>query len=199
MNTKFSLLALSLLLTAGAMVNCGNDDNDEPQPNEEQTKPETQAPSVAGIYGGWTWGSNEYAPYIPSEGDTLTITVNPANPSLCDLSYESPTWGNATLKNVSLKLQNDSIFVLSKPITATIREDLSAWDFSAPVDSVAMPNRNPQSGTTTVKNYPIVLVSGVIYPSHWQIDFDAYLVPRSQHVQHMSFRNGHIPAGQPEN
>ena len=194
MNTRFSLLAMSLMLTATLTVGCGSDDDPQPQ-TPEQDIPEQQ-PTLAGKYGGWTLGSNEYAPYIPSEGDTIIVTQNPSNPSLCDLYYVSPTWGTATLKNVSVEVQQDSIFVLSKTITATIREDHSAWDFSAPVDSIAMPNRNPQAGTTTIKNYPIVLTSGVIYPSHWQVDFKAYLVPRSEHIQSMSFRSGSIPQSQ---
>lgn len=187
MNKKISFIAMALLCNAALIVGCGDDD---PQPNEP-VPVEPTGTHLAGIYGGWTLGSNEYASYIPSEGDTLTISLTNAEGTSCDLTYVSPTWGTTTLKGVSV-ITNDTAFLLSKPITATIRPDHSAWDFSAAVDSIAMPNRNPQSETVTVKNYPIVLTSGTVSldAKTWEINFTTYLVPRSEHIQWMSFRNG---------
>ena len=201
-------MTVALLLSSSLAISCGSDD--EPQPNtpEQPTQqpvagsdddPQPNTPeqptqqSVAGTYGGWTLGSNDYAAYIPSEGDTLVISLADNSDNLCNLTYSSPTWGTATLTGVSV-VKNDTAYLFSKPVTATLREDHSAWDFSATVDSIAMPNRNPQTEEMTIKNYPFVLTSGTMSldGKNWQIDFDAYLVPRSAHVQHMSFRNGLI-------
>ncbi len=188
MNKKLLFAALAAVLSL-SFVAC---DNDEKEENEPVNNPVV---SLAGDYEGWTLGSNAYAPYIPSEGDRLSITLTNAEGTLCNLTYASETWGTTTLTDVAIE-QNDTAFVFSKPITAIIRQDHSAWDFSATPDSIAMPNRNPQGGGATVSNYPIVLTSGYMLTGldKWQIDFKAYLVPRSEHTMTMSFRNGSIPA-----
>ena len=188
MKKDMKMMCAALLLCCGFAVSCGSDD--DPQPNHSG---EPSQATLAGTYGGWTWGSNDHAAYIPSEGDTLFISQTTDNATSCTLTYTSPTWGTTTLANVTVT-KNDTAYVFAKPITAVLREDHSAWDFSAAVDSIAMPNRNPQAGTVTIKNYPIVLTGGTMSLDckNWQIDFDAYLVPRSAHIQHISFRNGHI-------
>lgn len=189
MNRKISFLAAALMLGATFVSSC-KDDNEDPQPIIDPVV------SLAGTYEGWTWGSNAYAAYIPSEGDKLTIVSlgsDASGNSTVDLVYESETWGKTTLKTVSVT-KNDTAYIFSKPITATIRQDHSAWDFSAQVDSIAMPNRNPGSSEVTISNYPIVLTEGFISLdlSNWQIDLKAYLVPRSEHTMNMSFRDGKI-------
>lgn len=189
MNRKISFLAAALMLGAAFVSSC-KDDNEDPQPIIDPVV------SLAGTYEGWTWGSNAYAAYIPSEGDKLTIVSlgsDASGNSTVDLVYESETWGKTTLKTVSVT-KNDTAYIFSKPITATIRQDHSAWDFSAQVDSIAMPNRNPGSSEVTISNYPIVLTEGFMSLdlSNWQIDLKAYLVPRSEHIMNMSFRDGKI-------
>lgn len=190
-------MAFALLLSTGFVSSCSDGDDNGSQLPENPTSP-TETVTVAGVYGGWTLGSNEYAGFIPSDNDTLTITLTNQEGTLCDLSYKSDTWGMATLKGVAVS-RNDTAYVFSKPVTPTIREDHSAWDFSADVDSIAMPNRNPQAGTVAIKNYPFTLVAGTMSldKGSWQFDFKAYLVPRSEHIQMMSFRNGHVPSTQP--
>ncbi len=178
-------MALVLTLTLG-LVGC----NDEDETVEPIIGPVLSLP---GTYTGWTWGSNKYASFIPSEGDALTIELTNEAGTLCNLHYVSPTWGDALIKDVTITT-NDTAYFFSKPIEATILADHSAWDFSAPVDSVAMPNRNPDGGTATVSNYPIVLTSGFMNfkLDNWQVDFRAFLVPRYEHIMDMSFRDGHI-------
>lgn len=189
MKKIISLVVLALLMTAGTAISCSSDDEKADEP-----KPITPTDNIE-RYQGWTWGSNEYAGFIPSDGDSLLITPANANYTLCSITYKSETWGTATLDDVRI-VKNDTAYLFLKPITASIRDDHSAWDFSAAVDSIAMPNRNPQAGTVTVKNYPIVLTSACLSldKTRWQFDFDTYLVPRSEHVQHISFRNGHTPS-----
>ncbi len=189
MNRKISLLAVALMLGTAFVSSC-KDDNDDPQPIIDPVV------SLAGSYEGWTWGSNAYAPYIPSEGDKLTIVSlgsDASGNSTVDLVYESATWGKTTIKAVNVT-KNDTAYIFSKPITATLRQDRSAWDFSAQVDSIAMPDRNPESSEHPVRNYPIVLTEGFMSldMSDWQIDLKAYLVPRSEHTMDMSFRDGKI-------
>ncbi len=189
MNRKISFLAVALMLCAAFISSC-KDENDEPKPIIDPVA------SLAGTYEGWTWGSNAYAAYIPSEGDKLTIVSlgsDASGNSTCDLVFESETWGKATIKTVSVT-KNDTAYIFSKPITATLREDRSAWDFSAKVDSIAMPNRNPSTSEVVISNYPIVITKGFMSLdlSNWQIDFNAYLVPRSAHTMSMSFRDGKI-------
>jgi len=189
MNRKISLLAVALMLGTAFVSSC-KDDDDDPQPTIDPVV------SLAGTYEGWTWGSNAYAAYIPSEGDKLTIVSlgsDASGNSTVDLVYESETWGKTSIKAVSVT-KNDTAYIFSKPITATLRQDRSAWDFSAQVDSIAMPNRNPDSSEQTVNNYPIVLTEGFMSLdlSNWQIDLKAYLVPRSEHTMNMSFRDGKI-------
>lgn len=197
MKKTIPFMALALTLAMGFATSCGDDETDEPRPIEPTEEPKPEEPTtqdiLSGTYGGWTQGSNEYAPYIPSEGDTLTIEVTNAEGTLCNLHYMSPTWGDAVLTGVSVE-KNDTAYLLSKPITATLLEDHSAWTFSAQVDSIAMPNRNPQSQAVTVKNYPITLENGFISLDlkNWEINFKAYLVPRSGHTQNMCFRDGRI-------
>ena len=189
MNTKNTLLAIALMLCTGFVVSCGNDDEEE-QPIPEEP---IDQPTLGGKYGGWTQGSNDYAAYIPSDGDTLTVTLTNEAGTRCDLRFVSPTWGEAVLKDISI-IKNDTAYLLSKPIEALLRDDHSAWDFSAPVDSIAMPNRNPQTETVTIKNYPITLEDGYfnLDGTDWAINFKAYLVPRSAHIQKMCFRDGKI-------
>ena len=185
----FLLMALALLCSV-SFVSCGDGENvDEPI-----VDPVT--PKLEGTYTGWILGSNQYAPYIPSEGDQLTIKLlgsDAHGQATCRLTLVSETWGTATFDAVGVT-KTATGYVFSKPVTATLREDHSAWDFSAAVDSIAMPNRNPQSGTVTVSNYPIVLTNGTmsLECDKWQFDFTAYLVPRTGHVMTMSFRNGSI-------
>lgn len=191
MNKRTLVMAMSMFLVAGLVAGCSKSEKEE-SPTEEPT-----SATLAATYRGWTLGSNAYAPYIPSEGDELTIELTNVIGTLCNLTYVSETWGTAVLKDVSVT-RNDTAYILSKPVVATIRQDHSAWDFSAAVDSVAMPNRNPQGGDVTIKNYPVVLTQGYIATTldRWQVDFKAYLVPRSEHTMTMSFRNGSIPPAQ---
>lgn len=193
MNKRITWMVLSLLLCTGFAISCGDDDEQKPG----QTPETPTVNTLAGKYGGWTLGSNAYSSFIPSENDTLTIVLTNKEGTLCSLTYESETWGTVTLADVSV-VKNDTAYLFSKPRTATLREDRSAWDFSAAVDSIAMPNRNPQTEEVTVKNYPLVLTEGFMSldGKRWQIDFDAFLVPRSAHTMHMSFRDGHIQAPQ---
>lgn len=189
MNKRTIFMALAMFLVAGLVVSCSKSEKEE-QPTDDPVPA-----ALAGTYSGWTLGSNAYAPYIPSEGDALTIELTNAAGTRCNLTFVSDTWGKATLKDVAI-VKNDTAYLFSKPITATIRNDHSAWDFSAPVDSIAMPNRNPQGGAATTANYPIVLTSGrySLDLQRWQMDFKAFLVPRSEHTMSMSFRNGSIPS-----
>lgn len=186
MNWKFASLALALMLATGFVCSC-SDEDEKPEPIIDPVY------TLSNTYTGWTQGSNEYAAYIPSEGDTLIIKVTNATSTLCDLHFISPTWGEAVLKDVTITL-NDTAYIFNKPIVATLLEDHSAWTFSAPVDSIAMPNRNPQTEIVTIKNYPITLEGGFMnrYCDNWEIKFKAYLVPRSGHTQNMCFRDGHI-------
>ena len=184
-NICFFVCALALTL---GFVACNDDDN----PKDPEINPVLSLP---GTYTGWTWGSNAYAAFIPSEGDALTIELTNVAGTRCNLHYVSPTWGDAVITDVAIST-NDTAYIFSKPIEAVLRDDRSGWDFSAPVDSVAMPNRNPSADAPTVSNYPIVLTSGFMNfkLDNWQVDFTAYLVPRSGHTMNMSFRDGHIEA-----
>ena len=191
-------MAVALVIGSTAFIACGGDedeatprDPEQPTPIEQPDDPEQ--PSLAGTYTGWTLGSNPYASYIPSDNDVLTITVTNAEGTLCDLTYTSETWGTATLRGVAVASTAEG-YTFSKPVEATLRDDRSQWDFSAQVDSIAMPNRNPQAEAATVSNYPIVLTAGTMSADRttWQFDFQAYLVARSGHIQNMSFRSGHI-------
>ncbi|MBQ7444011.1 MAG: hypothetical protein IJS59_09165 [Bacteroidaceae bacterium] len=192
MKKTVAIMALAVLAAAATIGSCGKDEELTPNPTPEQPEPAAD-PMPAGTYSGWTLGSNEYAAFIPSDGDALTISFPYADDALCDITYTSETWGTATIKKVAYA-STDAGFTFAKPITATLRDDRSQWDFSAPVDSIAMPNRNPQGGTATVGHYPIVLTGGTMSTDRqtWQFDFVAYLVPRSAHMQNMSFRSGTI-------
>ena len=190
-NKTILFLSAAIIMAAGFVMSCSKDnDNDTP------VTPPAQEDALDLKLVGWTWGSNKYAPYIPSDGDSLTIfATNTAN-TRCILVYASPTWGVATLVDVNVE-KNDTAYIFSKPITATIREDHSAWDFSAKTDTIYMPNRNPSTDEITVKPYPVVLTSGYMTiekPRRWQFDFEAYLVPKSEHTMSVSFRSGKIPA-----
>ena len=184
-NICFFVCALALTL---GFVACNDDDD----PKDPEIDPVLSLP---GTYTGWTWGSNAYAAFIPSEGDALTIELTNVAGTRCNLHYVSPTWGDAVITDVAIST-NDTAYIFSKPIEAVLRDDRSGWDFSAPVDSVAMPNRNPSADAPIVSNYPIVLTSGFMNfkLDNWQVDFTAYLVPRSGHTMNMSFRDGHIEA-----
>ncbi len=193
-NKTIILLAAAIIMAAGCIASCSKDNKDEEKPI---TPVHDEGLDLK--LGGWTVGSNPYASYIPSDGDSLVIFATKTDNSTCILVYSSPTWGVATLQNVKIE-KNDTAYIFSKPVTVTLREDRSAWDFSIePTDTFYIPNRNPQTEQFTVKPYPVTLSSGYLTldePRRWQFDFDAYLVPRSNHIQHVSFRNGHVPAMQ---
>lgn len=190
-NKTLTLLAAVLVVVAGFIASCSKEDSND------DVRPPVRDEGLDLKLGGWTVGSNAYASYIPSDGDSLVIFATKTDNSSCILVYSSPTWGVATLLNVKIE-KNDTAYLFSKPVTATLRDDRSAWDFSiAPIDTFYMPNRNPQAEELAVKPYPVTLTSGYLTietPHRWQFDFDAYLVPRSNHIQHVSFRSGRIPA-----
>ena len=156
MNKNIALLTLSLLLGAGFVTGCGNDEDDSQQPIEET---ETSKQLPAGTFVGWTEGSNPYAGYIPSANDSIVITRG--QNGFYELSYLSATHGRGVIKNVQVT-KNDTAFILQKPVTATINAEGTDFVFSQTPDTIAMPNRNPEGGTGSWKAYPATFDGGYL-------------------------------------
>lgn len=185
-----SLLLLAVVLAAGLIGSCSKDDDDEQSP-----RPQVNDVGLDLKLGGWTVGSNPRSSDVFSDGDSLVIFATKTDNSRCILVYSSPTWGVANLLNVKIE-QNDTAYLFSQPITATLREDRSAWDFSQPADTFYIINYEAAETEEMVKPHPVVLASGYMTieePRRWQFDFDAYLVQDEPYVQRVSFRSGRMP------
>lgn len=186
MNKKLAFMALSLLLSAGLVGSCGNDEKeDDPTPREEEVEPTPQEdePTVLlpeGTFVGWSEGSNPYAQYIPSAGDSIVITK--ANQGTYDVAYLSPTHGRGVIQGVNVT-KNDTAFLFKKPVSVSKNEAETAFVFSQVPDTIAMPNRNPQGGSATWANYPATLEGGYLTTDgkRWELTFKVFCNVRYIH------------------
>ena len=170
-------LFFSLIIACGMISVVACSDGDDNTPNSQQNTPSTLP---AGTFVSWTEGSNPYAGYIPSEGDQITIEL--VKEGLCNIKYVSEQHGTGTLTGVSIT-KTDSRYLFSKPITVQFSEDKTDFVFSQEPDRVTMPNRNPNGGEVTYKDYPFVLNSGwlSVDGKQWQFDMTAYCNVRYLH------------------
>lgn len=164
-------MALSLLLSAGFVGSCGDDDKeDDLTPNEN----ESTSKLPEGTFVGWSEGSNPYAGYIPSSNDSIVITKDAQGKY--DIAYLSATHGRGVIQGVSMT-KNDSAFVFQKPVTSSKNEAGTAFVFSQVPDTIAMPNRNPQGGGQPVwANYPATFEGGYLTADgeRWELTFRVF-------------------------
>lgn len=167
MNKKFVFLAFSLMLSAGFVTSCGDDD----ETDSPSTAPnETTAQLPEGTFIGWSEGSNPYAKYIPSGNDS--IVIKKADSGRYDIAYLSPTHGAGVIREVSMT-KNDTAFLFQKPVSVSMNEEGTAFVFSQVPDTISMPNRNPQGGDAVWSSYPATFEGGYLTADgkRWELTF----------------------------
>lgn len=185
MNKKIAFMALALLVATGFVSSCGDDDEPEiktPTPSDTTavSKDSANVNDVLpeGTFVGWTEGSNPYAGYIPSGGDSLVISKD--STGAYSVGYLSPTHGRGVITGVTVT-RNDTAFVFQKPVTVS-RND-TAFVFSQVPDTISMPNRNPEGGAVTWKAYPATFDGGYLTldGERWEFTFQVYCNVRYIH------------------
>ena len=179
-----------LVFSAVSFIACTPNDEDS-SPQSETSQSEEQNASVYQTYNGWSMATVHHVP-VKTDEETLAITQN--EDGTVNLAYYSPTWGKATLKNVTMT-QSEQGYTFKKPINVTVNEEQTAWIFPDNVDYISMVQKGPQaSGNSEAHDYPFVLNSGFVSNDlqTYQFAFSAYLRLNGAGIYSMTFKNGPI-------
>lgn len=202
MKKGITMMTLALLCSAGVFMACGHDDEElQPKEQADNTQPSDSQPEQHNTnlyisYNGWS-KATVHGTTIKTDEETLAITLN--EDSTVNLVYHSPSWGDATLKNVTMT-QNEQGYTFEKPINVTMNDEQTAWIFPENVDSIAMVQKGPAAGgTPTAKLYPFVLNSGFVSADlkTYKFTFSAYLSLNGAGIYSMTFKNGPVEEDTP--
>lgn len=118
MNCKTAIMTLSLLLSAGFVTSCGDDE-------EEENGPGVELPTTGGITG-WTSathmppeGGRQFFVDFHSPNETATVELTKVDDTHLTISYSSDAWGKAEFASLTMEKQ-DSLYVLPAGAKTTI-------------------------------------------------------------------------------
>ncbi len=142
-------------------------------------------------YSGWS-KATVHGTTIKSDDETLSMTQNVDG--TVNLFYNSPTWGTATLQNVTITYK-DLGYTFEKPITVSVNDAQTDWIFPENVDYISMLQRGPGS-TEVTKDYPLVLNAGYVSTDMktYEFSFSIYLKLNGAGIYDVVFKNGPIEA-----